>query len=153
MFGMCMCAFKKVMKKMIFYWRREREKKKKREGQSGGPLGEKKSLVLSIDPTIFNLFIKRSLSNVTWKLKTCLVYDSKQQVLVFKHWKIIVLKKTTHLIRVFFRNAWVMLLILECLNILFGKLFLPVFRFQIMLLNDTFVNILKNMEPTWLDNT
>ena len=50
---------------MLFYWREKKKERKKREGQSGGPLGEKKSLVLSMGPTIFNLFIKRSLNNVT----------------------------------------------------------------------------------------
>lgn len=34
----------------------------------------------------------------------------------------------------------------------FRKLFLLVFRFQILLLNDTFVNIVKKMRPTWLNN-
>ena len=38
-----------------------------------------------------------------------------------------------------------MLLVLGYLNTKFRKLLLPIFRFQIMLLNDTFVNILKNM--------
>ena len=41
-----------------------------------------------------------------------------------------------------------MLLILECSNTKFEKLLLLVFRFQMTLLNGTFVNILKSMRPT-----
>ena len=56
---------------------KERKKKKKREWQSGGPVEKKvrkkKSLVLSIGPTIFNLFTKKPLNNVTWKLKIGMV--------------------------------------------------------------------------------
>ena len=41
----CVCDFYYYMemKRMLFYWRRETKKKKrkKREGQNGGPIGEK----------------------------------------------------------------------------------------------------------------
>ena len=59
------------MKKCYFIeGERKRKKKKKREGKSDRLIGEKvktkkKKLILSMDPTIFNLFTKRSLSNVT----------------------------------------------------------------------------------------
>ena len=46
---------------------REKERERnKREEESGGPLKkkERKSLVFSIDPMIFNLFIKRSLKTL-----------------------------------------------------------------------------------------
>ena len=60
------------MKRILYFLRREKNKeKKKKEGQSGGLVGEKKkSLVLSMDPTIFNLFPKRPFCNITWKIKT-----------------------------------------------------------------------------------
>ena len=58
-------------KNTIFLRREKNKEKKKKEGQSGGVVGEKKkSLVLSMDPTIFNLFTKRPFSNITWKIKT-----------------------------------------------------------------------------------
>jgi len=41
-----------------------------------------------------------------------------------------------------------MLLILGCLNTIFRKLHLLVFSFQTILLNGTFVNMLKTMGPT-----
>ena len=41
-----------------------------------------------------------------------------------------------------------MLLILRCLNTEFEKLLLPIFRFQITLLNGIFVNILKTVGST-----
>ena len=41
-----------------------------------------------------------------------------------------------------------MLLILECLNTEFRKLFLPVFNFQTTLLNDTIINIFETVDPT-----
>ena len=42
-FGMCMYFFKKIIKRMLSYLRRERKKKKKkkRERQSDGLIGEK----------------------------------------------------------------------------------------------------------------
>ena len=60
------------MKRILFFLgERKINKKKKKEGQSGGLVGEKKkSLVLSMDPTIFNLFTKRPFCNITWKIKT-----------------------------------------------------------------------------------
>ena len=42
---------------------------------------------------------------------------------------------------------------LGCLNTKFRKLLLLVFSFRITLFNDTFVNMLKTIEPTSLDNT
>ena len=42
-----------------------------------------------------------------------------------------------------------MLLILGCLNTKNRKLLIPVFSFQIILLNDTFINILKVVGPTY----
>ena len=41
-----------------------------------------------------------------------------------------------------------MLLNLECLNIEFKKLLLPIFNFQRKLLNNTFINMLKTIEST-----
>ena len=56
-------------KNAILFKEREKERKKnKGERQSDGPVGEKKekrSLVLSMGPMIFNLFTKRPLSNAT----------------------------------------------------------------------------------------
>ena len=40
-----------------------------------------------------------------------------------------------------------MLLDLDCLNTEFRKLLLSIFNFQRILLNDTFVNMLKTIEP------
>ena len=42
-----------------------------------------------------------------------------------------------------------MLLILGCLNTKNRKLLIPVFSFQIILLNDTFINILKVVGPSY----
>ena len=53
-----------------------KEKKKNKEGQRGELIRERerkkkeKNLVLLMGSMIFNLFTKRPLSNVTWKLKT-----------------------------------------------------------------------------------
>ena len=46
------------------------------------------------------------------------------------------------------RSVWVTLLILGYLNIENRKLLLPAFSFQIILLNNTYVNILKIVGPT-----
>ena len=67
------------MKRMLFHLRKEKKKKKKKKGewQSGGLVEKKskkkKNLVLSMGPTIFNLFTKRLLNNVIWKLKIGMV--------------------------------------------------------------------------------
>ena len=50
---------------------------------------------------------------------------------------------------VLLRSIWITLLILKCLNTENRKLFILVFSFQIILFNDTFINILKTIGPTY----
>ena len=54
---------------------------------------------------------------------------------------------------VLYWSVWVRLLILGCLKTEFRKLLLPIFNFQMTLLNDTFVNMLKTIGSTWLNKT
>ena len=62
------CFFKKVIKNTILFKEREkeriREERRKKWWAYGRKERKRKSLVLSMGPTIVNLFIKRSFNNI-----------------------------------------------------------------------------------------
>ena len=64
----CVCFFKKVIKNTILFKEREkeriREERRKKLWAYERKERKRKSLVLSMDPTIVNLFKKRSFNNV-----------------------------------------------------------------------------------------
>ena len=64
----CVCFLKKVIKNTILFKEREkeriREERRKKWWAYGRKERKRKSLVLSMGPTIVNLFTKRSFNNV-----------------------------------------------------------------------------------------
>ena len=76
----CVCVFFFLSNKNNAILFKEREKERK-----------KKSLVLSIGLTIFNLFTRRPLNNVIWKLKTSII---SFQNTCFKHPKLRTITQT-----------------------------------------------------------